>query len=48
MEDPGSSSPLLDVEREKLEESLNSLDLEESVELVERSLDETPAKRRFA
>ena len=47
MEDPVSSSPHLDVEREKLEESLNSLDPKELVKLVEISLDEPLAKRRF-
>ena len=46
MEDQVSSSPHLDVERENPEESLDLLDLEDPLELVERSLDEPPAKMR--
>ena len=48
MEDPSSGSPHSDVEREKLEESLDPLDLEEPIEPIEISLDEPRTKRRSA
>ena len=47
-EDPDSCSPHSNVEREKTDESSYFLAPKELVELVERSLDEPPTKRRYA
>ena len=47
MEDLGSSYPHSYVEREKLEDSSNSLAPKELVEPVKKKLDEYPAKRRY-
>ena len=48
MEDLDYDSPCSYVEREKLEESLDSLAPEEPIELVERSLNEPHTKRIYA
>ena len=47
MEDPYYGSPHSYVKRDNREESIDLLAHEELVELVERSLDEPPAKRIF-
>ena len=47
MEDPDSGSLHSEVQWEKPEEFSNLLAIEEPIELVERSLDEPPAKRIF-
>ena len=47
VEDLVTISPLSDVERKKVEESSYSLDPQEPVEIVEKSLGEPPAKRIY-
>ena len=47
MEDLDSNSPRPEFEREKLEESSNSLAPKELVEPVKKKLGESPTKRRY-
>ena len=48
MEDSGSGFPHSYVDMENPKESLDPLDPEETLDLVERSLGEPPTKRRYA
>ena len=48
MEDPVSDPPHSNVERDNIEDSLDTLNAKEPVELVETSLNEPPSKRIFA